>query len=487
MPDTSLFLGVELTQRQLLLLLQDANARIHGSVTRSYAKSDSRLRDPLDWWRAFRTGAKDLLRRTGTAPTEIRGIGLTGPDTGPAAAFLDDKAKVLCQVPVEASENQEAVAAFARQVGPRNLTNLTGQQANPHCLAVQTLRLRQEHKKVWNDIHCVLLPRDYLRFRLTGTCITDASHAGPTLLFNPRTRSWSKQLLKLLELDPAWFPEVSNGPLLSGRVTAKAAKETGLAEGTSVAVGGNRSTSMACACGVQHAGEALLELGADGSLAVVDERPLKTDHNRLLPNCHCLVERWTLGLTGATGSDPFDWFGCMFAPTEIQQWRREGREPIEVFAETAASVRPDADVPHYLPVISRTHPGAFSGLRRHHDRPHLLRAMFDGGGLCIRHLLDQCNADLPAIERICITGSGASLPFWRQVMADTLGRSIEYRELPAPAAQGAALLASVAAGIYEDLPAALAAADFHPAVCTPDPESQALYENNLAHYAELTQ
>jgi len=483
MADHPCFLGVELTGDRLVLALQDREAGLIGMVGRGFSAGDGRLHDPQDWWRALRTGIKDLLRRHKIKKSDLRGVGITGPDHG--AACLDDQGRVLCQTPIAPNEEvDDWLGKVDKAVGRRNLANLTGAGATPGCLAAQLLWLRANHKRVWHDLAQVLQPRDFLRFRLTDTTSTDPSTAAATRLFSLRNRAWSAQVLERLDLPGTWFPQVAHGPVLAGRITPQAARDTGLAAGTPVAVGASRDACLAIAAGATDPGHGVVELGDRGSLILFTDKTPRPKRHDLQAGCFCAPGVWTLTLPGATSCDSFDWFTRQLSAGEIQQWRRSGRSPLEVYAEYAAETPPGAAGVHYIPQVDghHAHAGAYIGLRHRHGRGHLLRSMFEGGALYVREVLASGDGASFKGDRLKVIGGGTDVHLWCQILADAANVRVRMVDRPHPAAQGAALLAAVAVGAWKDLreacrQTAKARTDFRPRKA-----ATGVYEKALAEH-----
>ena len=477
------FLGVELTAHNLVLLMENKYGVVQGMVTRSFAKNAGMLHDPQDWWRALRTGAKDLLRRTGVSNTDILAIGITGPNAG--AVCLSAKGSILCQTSLGANDTLVPYAEeLAATMGARNLLNLTGHASCPDCLAAQLLWLKDQHKRVWHDLAHVLLPRDFLRYRLTDTMITDPSMAAHTLLFNPRSRSWSKQIFDRLEVDPRWFPAIGNGPALSGRVTRTAATESGLAEGTVVVVGGGRSASLAVATGAVASGDAVVELGGDGVFTAFKNALMKPVPSLLHPGCHCLGDLWSVCQRGPTGNLAFDWFTRQLSAGEVQQWRRTGRSPLQVYAEFAAETQPGADGLTFIPAIPNRNAMSLTGVEDRHERGHVVRAIFEGSALTVRALIDRHKKQLPKLEGVRVTGQASEIGLWCHILADVLGRTVTRYELDQPAAQGSCLLASVAVGSWKSVAQALKNRKTPTCRYQPRKAAQLVYEQKLAKLQE---
>ncbi len=441
------FLGIDVSAGGLGLIVIGGDGTVLAHLRRAYGGEDTGPMDPQDWWRAARTGIKEILRRAELRPDQVRAIGISGDADGVVA--IDREGKVLSPA---VFGPDPAVAPYVDQltqkVGARNLLNLASGPAHAGATAVKLLWLRETHKRVWHDCAHLLSPKDFLRYRLTGTAVTDACDAAASLLFNPRTRSWSKQLLQLLDLNPAWLPAINNGNSISGRVIESAAREAGLQAGTPVVTGASHAAAIAVTAGVLQPGTAAIELGHQGSVFLPTAEAARDPSGRLLSTCHCIAGTWALVSQGAAGADALDWLMFHVMPSEVAQARRAQRDPLDVMAELAAEVPPGADGLIHLPAAAKT--SGFLGLSSRHGRGHLVRAVLEGGAIaCQRILAGLADSKIPAPERVVLTGPGASNHLWCQIMADALDREVHAAGVPEVAAAGSAILAAATVGVHK--------------------------------------
>jgi xylulokinase len=452
-PPPACFLGIDVGRDGLTLVLLATSGDVLASLDRSYAATPSATTDPQDWWRAARTGIKELLRRCNRPASAIRCIGVTGDSSGFVA--LDREGKVLCTTTLGPDPRfQEHADLITRSVGGRNLLNLASGPATDAAAATKLLWVRDNEKRVWHDLAHILSPKDFLRFRLTETLVTDASDAAASLLFSPKGRTWSKQLLATLGVNPAWLPTISSGQLIAGRVTADAARESGLQAGTPVVTGAGHVASAAVAVGVLHPGAALVELGGDGAVFIPTADSVRDPSGRLASTCHTLPGTWALTATGLTGGAGLDWLMREVLTAEVAQARRSKREPLELLAELAAEVPPGSDGLLFLPP-SHPLPG-FAGLSWKHQRGHLVRAVLESGALALRQAMLAAEALKRRPEQIVVTGGGATNTLWCQLLADALAQPVHAIPGTACDAIGAAMLASSAVGIFKNIDEACA-------------------------------
>jgi xylulokinase len=454
-PPTAYFLGIDVARTGLGLVVLAGDGRQVASLHRAYGGGTDLLFDPQDWWRAARTGIKEILRRAELRADQIRCIGVTGDSDGMVALSKDGK--VLSLSSLGADPRAEAqVELLNKTVGARNLLNLASGSAHAGASAVKLLWLRENEKRAWHDLGVVLSPKDFIRFRLCETLVTDASDASATLLFNPKTRAWSKQLLTLLDINPAWLPTISSGQLISGRVTTTAAREAGLQSGTPVITGGGHAASSAVSAAVLGTDCAMLELGGIGGVFAPTGDAVRDPSGRLVTTCHSLAGTWALTQSDLAGAEPLDWLQQHVFPSEVMQAKRAQRDPLEPMAELAAETPPGSDGLLYLSARQAPRLTGFVGLGRRHGRGHLVRAVLESGAMALRSGLDALVDLKRAPEHILVVGPGAANTLWCQILADALDRQIQAIPGAECAATGAAILAGSAVGLYKTVPEACA-------------------------------
>ena len=441
------FLGIDVARHGLGLVVLSGEGQQVAALHRSYG-GQAAAQDPQDWWRAARTGIKEILRRADLRPEQIRCIGVTGESDGMVTLAKDGK--VLHPSTMGADPRVEGqIDLLNRTVGSRNLLNLASGPAHNGATAVKLLWLRETEKRVWHDLGVVLAPKDFLRYRLCETLVTDASDAAATLLFNPKTRAWSKQLITLLDFNANWLPAIHSGQLIAGRVTSTAAREAGLQAGTPVVTGGGHASAAAIAAGVLSPGAALVELGGSAGLFVPTGEAVRDPSARLAMSCHCLAGTWALSATHLASAEPIEWLQEQVFPSEVVHARRNQRDPLEPLTELASEVPPGSDGLLYLSPNQSPRASGFIGLNARHGRGHLVRAVLESAALAVRQALGVLSDLKRAPEEVVATGPGAANTLWCQILADVLDRPINAIAIPEGPATGAAILASSAVGLYK--------------------------------------
>jgi xylulokinase len=474
MASTPCFLAIDLTPDGLILLLQDRAGAVIDQVRRSIAVDADGAQDPNDWWRAVRTGTKDLLRRADVRKDDVRAVGVTAVEAGVVPLGADGALLATCRL-FSGGDQEEDARRLAEAVGARNLVNLTGGAATSGCLAAQLLRLRERQPRVWHDLAYALTPRDFLRQRLTGAAVSDAATASSTRLFSPRGRAWSKQVLDRLQIEARWLPPIQPGHILSGRVTPQAAREVGLVPGTPVVVGAGRAAAMTVAAGALAPGDLVVELGGPGLATLITDKPARSPSGIPAVGCHALPDLWTLDDQGATAAAGIEWLTQQVLATDLVQWRRTGRQPLDMIADLAATAPIGAGGLLLLPPRSGGREGGIHGLTSVHGRAQVMRGLLEGGAIALAQGLRTVEAAGTAVQRITVVGESADTPLWCQIVADVLGRPVRALPIANPRAHGAAVLAGVAIGVYKSVAEGCAACLPEAIAYEPEPEAVAVY------------
>jgi xylulokinase len=440
-----------------------------------------REQDPELWWVATIAALRSVLAATGVAGGEIAAIGLTGQMHG--AVLLDDVGSVLRPAILWNDQRTGPECdEIRRAVGPERLVAITGNDALTGFTAPKLVWVRDHEPAVWRRIAHLLLPKDYVRLRLTGDHAVDMADGAGTLLFDLAARDWSAEVAGALGIDPAWLPATFEGPEITGTIHVTAAEATGLRVGTPVVAGGGDQAANAVGVGAVAEGTIALSLGTSGVVFATTDGPLFEPHGRVHAFCHAVPRRWHM-------------MSVMLSAAGSLRWFRDAVAPGAAFAdlvEPAGGVPAGSDGLVFLPYLSGERTphadplarGAFVGLTLTHGRRHLTRAVLEGVAFGLRDGLDlMVAAGLPTPRQIRASGGGTASSLWRQILADVLGAEIATVTTTEGAAYGAGLLAAVGAGWYPTVEAAAALITATP-VAEPGPDAIA-YPDALARYREL--
>jgi xylulokinase len=453
------FLGVDTGTSGTKAVIIDETGKVVAVDTVEYSLSTPRPQwaeqhPDSDWWRAAQAVIPSVLKKAGIQGADIGGIGLTGQMHG--SVFLDSQGHVLrpallwcdSRTGAECAEITEAIG------GKEKLYATIGQPIFTSFTAPKILWVRKNEPHIYEKIAQILLPKDYIRYKLTGEYATEVSDASGTSLLDVRRRNWSPEMLSALSIPSEWLPKVYESPEVLGTVTAEAAALTGLAVGTPVVGGGSDQAAGAVGCGVVQAGEVSLSIGTSGVVfAHLDEASFAPEAIQTF--CHAVPGKWHVMGCVISAAGSFEWYKDTFAPE---------RSYDEITAG-AASAPAGCEGLMFLPYLSgERNPyfdpdarGVFFGATRRGTQDWFARAVLEGVAYAFKDLfglLDEAKA--PAVE-IRAIGGGAKSALWRQIIADVLGKSLFQMNVEEGSAFGAALLAAVGTGAYASVPEACAA------------------------------
>ena len=481
-----LVLGVDVSTTATKAVLVDGDGAVSGVGAREYSVSMPQPlwseQDPAVWWDAAQSAIRSALAEADVPGSEVEAVGLTGQMHG--AVLLDAHRAVLR--PAILWNDQRTAAEcdeIRRLVGAERLIRISGNDAITGFTAPKLLWVRHHEPETWGRVAHLLLPKDYLRLRLTDDYAMDKADGAGTLLFDLAARSWSPELLADLDLDPAWFPPTFEGPQVTGTISAAAAEATGLRKGTPVVAGGGDQAANAVGVGAVSDGATALSLGTSGVIFAATDAPLHEPHGRVHAFCHAVPGRWHL-------------MSVMLSAAGSLRWFRDALAPGEAFGDVAASaadVEAATDGLFFLPYLTGERSphhdplarGAFVGLTLRHDRRHLARAVLEGVAFGLRDGLDlMIDAGMVRPGEIRASGGGLASPTWRQILADVLDAELVTTTTTEGAAFGAAILAAVGSGWFADVPAATAALVRTTPAASPGP-GRAAYASAQAAYREL--
>lgn len=483
----TLLLGIDLSTTGAKALLIDEKGSVVASATTPLSLSTPRdlwsEQEPRDWWEASVSSVKQALSVADSSGEEVAAIGLTGQMHG--LVILDDEGEVLRPAILWNDQRCGAECDEIRAlVGLERLVRITGNDALTGFTAPKILWLRNHEPDVYRRIRHVLLPKDYVRYKLTGVLAMDKADGSGTMLFDLGKRTWSADILNALNFPAEWFPPTFEGHETTSEVDAEAAELTGLKKGIPVVAGGGDQSAQAIGVGVVRPGTIAVTLGTSGVVFAATESPLIEPQGRLHAFCHAVAGRWHL-------------MGVMLSAAGSLQWYRDCLASDRSFAELvneASSVPAGSEGLIFLPYLSgeRTpHPdplarGAFIGLTMRHGRAHLTRAVLEGVAFGLKDMFELMKGvGLGSIEQVRVSGGGAKSSLWRQILADVLEAELVTTNTTEGAAYGAALLAGIGAGVWPDADIACAQTIIITDRVTPKAENIARYRSVYEQYKNL--
>jgi len=492
----SFFLGIDIGTSGTKTILCDQKGTIRASVTEEYPLSQPKPnwseQNPADWWKATRNTIRAVIEKSGVKAAEIAGIGLSGQMHG--AVLLD---KDHCVLRPAILWNDQRTGAECTQItekiGAGRLLDLTCNPALTGFTAPKILWVRNHEPDIYEKTAKVLLPKDYVRFRLTGTFATEVSDASGTLLFDVKNRTWSKDVLDELEIDPALMPECYESQEISGRVSARVAAELGIPEGTPVVGGGGDQAAIAVGNGIVKTGVISATLGTSGVVFAFCDTVQTDPQGRVHTFCHAVPGKWhVMGVMLSAGGS-FQWFRNNLGEPEKTIAQKEGIDPYAVLCREAETAVPGSEGLYFLPYLTgertpHANPnakGAWIGLTARHTKAHLIRSTLEGITYGMKDSLEIIKSMGVPVNEIRVSGGGANSPFWRQLQADIYGQDVVTISASEGGALGVALLAAVGTGEYssveEACDAVISISDRTPA----RPDAVKLYQKYYPLYGEL--
>ena len=455
----SYVIGIDSSTTATKAQLVDETGDVVGVVSSEYSYETPQPlwseQDPELWWAATKAAISGVIAAADIDGSEVAAIGLTGQMHG--LVLLDHNDRVLRPAILWNDQRTGAECDEIRAtVGRERLIRITGNDALTGFTAPKILWVRNNEPELFSQAAHVLLPKDYVRLRLTGEHASDRAGGAGTILFDLATRTWSDEILADLELDRSLFPRTFEGHEITGVVTAAAAAATGLAAGTPVVAGGGDQAANGVAVGAIDPGVVGLSLGTSGVVFTATDRPAIEPEGRLHAFCHSVAGRWHFMGVMLSAAGSFRWFRDTLAPgTDFGD-----------LAMAADKVPAGSDGLLFLPYLTgeRTpHPdplatGAFVGLTVRHERDHLTRAVLEGVSFGLRDSFELIRGAGGAnLTEVRASGGGTRSPVWRQILADVLNAQVRTVATAEGAAQGAAILAAVGANWFTDAAEASAA------------------------------
>ncbi|MFN8465046.1 MAG: xylulokinase [Caldilineaceae bacterium] len=481
------FIGIDSSTTATKALLIDEQGDVVAVAATEYGYETPRPlwseQDPDLWWEGAASSIRQVLASSGVKADDVHGIGLTGQMHG--LVLLDEDGKVLRPAILWNDQRTGPQCdEIRRRLGKQRLIQITGNDALTGFTAPKILWVQQNEPDVWARARHILLPKDYVRYKLTGEYALDKADGAGTILFDLKQRDWSPEVLAALEIPPAYLPPTHEGPAITGYVSHAAAAATGLRVGIPVMAGGGDQAAGAVGVGAVQPGVVSLALGTSGVVFATTGGPFVEPEGRLHAFCHAVPGRW-------------HFMGVMLSAAGSLRWHRDTFAPGVSFDDLLA---PAAAVPIgcegllFLPYLTgeRTpHPdplarGAFVGLTVRHSLPHLSRAVIEGVSFGLRDSFELIKSGSgAAITQVRVSGGGAKSPLWRQILADIMDAELVTVNTTEGAAYGAALLAGVGAGVWHDVDTACRRTIHVTGSTQPNPAAVTEYERWYQVYRNL--
>lgn len=492
----SYLLGIDLGTTSTRALIIDEQGAPVVSHAVEYPLSTPRPnwaeQDPRDWWRATVESVRAALSKAGIGGDAIAGVGLSGQMHG--SVFLDAADEVIRPALLWCDQRTARQCAYITStLGAETVVAETLNPVLTGFTAPKIIWLRDEEPENYARVRRVLLPKDYVRLRLTGEYATEVSDASGTSLLNVPQRRWSEVMLDGLELPRAWLPRVYESPEVTGAITPAAAELTGLAAGTPVVGGGGDQAAGAVGNGIVRPGVVSASTGTSGVVFAHLDEPAVDPELRTHTFCHAVPGKWhVMGVMLSAGGS-LRWMRDALCAEEREVARNAGVDAYDLMTAEAARAPVGSEGLVFLPYLTgeRTpYPnpkarGVFFGLSLRHGKPHLIRAVLEGVAYGLRDSFAIIEGMGVAIAEVRASGGGARSVLWRQIQSDVTGYPHSVINVDEGPAYGAALLAGVGAGLYASVETACDATIRTVDAPTVDAGNHQLYVGYHALYQQL--
>lgn len=479
------FLGIDIGTSGSRAVVIDENGQIVDSAAATHADFASpeigwAEQNPDDWWRACREIIADVLQTV--QPDEIGAVSFSGQMHG--SVFLDETDKIIRPALLWCDQRTEKQCVeITEKIGKERLIELVCNPAVTGFTFPKVLWLRENEPENWRKVRTVLLPKDYIRLKLSGDKASDAADSSGTLLFDVQNRRWSGEMLAAFEIDAQILPKVYESIEITGTISESGAKETGLKKGTPVVAGAGDNAAGAIGMGVCRVGKVSATIGTSGVIFAVSDKPRLDLQGRIHTLCHAIPNRWhNTGVTLSAGLS-LKWFRENFG---------DGGSYDELVAD-AEKIPSGSDGAIWLPYLMGERApyldpnarAAFVGITASHTKAHFTRAVLEGVAFSLRDSLEIFKESGVEVSSVRLGGGGAKSRLWRQIQADVYQKPVEIIEADEGAAFGAAILAGVGAGAWKTVDEACEKAIKVTETIEPNPESSEKLNRNYEAFKTL--
>jgi len=497
MKPNRLLLGLDVGTTGVKALLMRADGKILATRVEEYPLLLPRPgwaeQDAEAWWLASARACRALLESAGAgAARRVEAVSFSGQMHGlvclaaenrplrPAILWCDQRTTAECR-------------QIMKTIGLRRMIATVGNPALEGFTLPKMLWVKKHDPAVWRRTALMLLPKDFVRLRLTGEAAMDVSDGAGTVAMDIAKKRWAADLLEDLGVDAARLPRLVEAVEVAGRVTAEAARLTGLVEGTPVVAGGADNACAAVGNGITREGLVAVSTGTSGTVLAPARRPLRDPKGRAHTFNHAAPGLWyVMGVMLSAGGS-LRWWRDEFAGPERLVAAPCGLDPYDLMGREASRAPAGCEGAIWLPYLTGERTphcdaaarGTLFGLTARHTRGHALRAVMEGVAFGLRDSLEIIRALKIPIGEIRLTGGGARSPLWRQIQADVFGSEVTVLRGNEGPAFGAAILAGVGAGVYSSCDAAAQALLGPGEVVRPVEENVKLYDRLYRIYRDL--
>ncbi|MGI6740892.1 MAG: xylulokinase [Brevefilum sp.] len=481
------FLGVDVSTTSSKALLIDEKGQIIGVESSPHTLQSPRPlwseQDPLEWWKATSQSIQSVIKKAGIDSDSIGAVGLTGQMHG--LVLLDESGDVLRPAILWNDQRTQAQCDEIHQgVGKERFIQITGNVCLTGFTASKIMWVKENEPEIYQQVKHILLPKDYIRYRLSGDYAMDKADGSGTVLFDLKSRDWSAPLLETLDINPAWLPPTFEGTEFTGSIAPEAAEQTGLKVGTPIVAGGGDQAAQAVGIGAVESGIIGLTVGTSGVVFAPTSAGFVEPEGRLHAFCHAVPGLW-------------HFMGVMLSAAGSLQWYRDKLAPnldFDTLVQEAETVPVGSEGLQFLPYLSgeRTpYPDPLAragwiGISARHGRAYLTRALLEGVSYAFKDIFSLIQTSgLEEIKEVRVSGGGMKSRVWREIMASVLNTELITVNATEGAAFGAALLAGVGSGNWPDVPTACQMTISRTGLTQPDARASEIYAQAYPIFREL--
>jgi xylulokinase len=480
-------LGIDVGTGGTRVVILSETGKVLASATHEHAAFASPQvgwaeQEPHDWWQAAAGAIRDVLQKAGLTGEDISCLGLAGQMHG--AVLLDENNQVLRPALIWCDQRTQAQCDWLTEtIGAQRIIELTCNPALTNFTLTKLLWVREHEPEIWKRFRRVLLPKDYVRFRLTGEQAIDMADASGTLMLDVANRRWSEAMMATAGIPMSCLPRLFESPEVCARISAEGAAATGLKIGTPVVAGAGDQAGGAVGMGIVRPGSVSATIGTSGVVFAATDHPAMDAQGRVHTFCHAIPGQWhVMGVTQAAGLS-LRWFRDLLggSGTYDELTREASAVPAGSSGVLWAPYLMGERTPHLDPKAR----GALVGFSASHTRGHVVRAILEGVAFSLKDTFSLFEAMHVPVTSIRLGGGGARSELWRQIQADVYGHEVEIVEAEEGAAYGAALLAGVGAKHWSSVEEACAAAVHVAERVQPDGSAGQVLGKQYALYQQL--
>lgn len=487
-------LGIDVGTSACKIAVFDRNGTVLETATGEYEvyypQTGWAEQDPDEWWRVICSTMKYIFSKSQIKPEEIAGIGIDGQSW--SAIAVDKEGSVLTNTPIWMDTRANDICSeLSEKVGEQRIFEVAGNSLQPSYSTAKIIWYQRNMPEVYENIYKVLQSNSYIAYKLTGQMTQDLSQGYGFHCFDMHTGTWDQAMCEALGIPAQILPDIHPCHEVIGAVTKAAAAQSGLAEGTPVVAGGLDAACGTLGAGVIHAGETQEQGGQAGGMSICIDS-YKADP-RLILSCHVVPGKWLLqgGTTG--GGGVMRWLEKEFGGFEREEGRKTGKSSLDLFNEAAGSVPPGSDGLIFLPYMAGERSplwnpyakGVYYGMDFGKTKGHFIRAAMEGVAMSLRHNLEVAAEAGAAVDVLRAMGGSANSLLWTQIKSDVTGKPVIVPSSDTATTLGAAILAGVGVGIYQDFEEAVKLTVENKRYHVPNHADSKIYDRNYRKYLSL--